>query len=251
MPMWKTGCAALCCAALLCAGAQARAAGIDPVRIATSDLPPLSLENTPGAPGALYEVVEEMARRAHVPVNIEFVPWKRAVYMTSSLPRTAIFPLTRSSERETQFRWLVRLYHEHFLFMALKGSRAFDLGNPPSSKARRIGILRGSVMIKVLRENGYKNIVEASTIDENLRFLKRGIVDAIFGDRAIYRAAISGREAQDYTMSEPMRTTTTWLGGSLDFPETDAALLQKAMKEMLEDGSYAQILKKYDLAPGP
>lgn len=250
MPMWTNGCAVVW-SALLGVTTFAQAAGIEPLRIATTSLPPLTYENTLAAPGALYEVVEEMARRAQVPASIEFVPWMRAVYMTTSLPRMGIFPLTRSSERETQFRWVVRLYHEHFLFMTLKRSKTFDVAEPALSKERRIGILRGSVVIKVLRENGYRHIVEASSIDESVRFLKRGIVDAVFGDRTIYRAATNGRAEHDYAMSEPLRTTTTWLGGSLDFPDADAALLQKAMKEMQDDGSYARILKKYDLTPAP
>lgn len=226
------------------------AATVEPIRIITSDLPPLSSATAPGAPGALHEIVTELLRRTHQKGTIEFVPWKRAIYLSTHLSRSAIFPLTRSPERETQYRWLARLYHEHFLFMSLKG-RQFDVTQPALGRQRRIGILRGSLMIKALRESGYSNIVEAATIDESLRFLRRGIVDAVFGDRAIYRASLDNSELGNFLMSEPMRTTTTWLGGSLDFSQADVAQFQKAMKEMTDDGSYAQILKKYQLAPGP
>lgn len=232
------------------AAAAAPAPAPAPIRITTSDLPPLSIESGPGSPGALHEIVAELLRRTRLAGHIEFVPWQRAIYLTGNLSRTAIFPLTRSPERETRYRWLARLYHEHFLFLSIKGRR-FDVTRPELDKERRIGVLRGSLMIKVLRENGYRNIVEAASIDESLRFLRRGIVDAVFGDRAIYRASLDGMAFDNYLMSEPMRSTTTWLGGSLDFSEADAALFQMAMKEMVEDGSYALILKKYKLAPGP
>lgn len=233
------------------AGAAAPAsASVAPIRITTSDLPPLSIATGPGSPGALHEIVAELLRRTRVPGHIEFVPWQRAIYLTGNLSRTAIFPLTRSPERETRYRWLARLYHEHFLFMSIKGRR-FDVTRPELDKERRIGVLRGSLMIKALRDSGYSNIVEAASVDESLRFLRRGIVDAVFGDRAIYRASLDGPEFGNYLMSEPMRTTATWLGGSLDFSEADAALFQRAMKEMTDDGSYALILKKYKLAPGP
>ncbi len=251
MPRWAERCATLCCAALLAATpAWARATSAAPIRILTSDLPPLSMEHTPAAPGALYEMVEELVRRAKVPANIEFVPWKRAVYLSTSVQRSAIFPLTRSAEREPQYRWLAQLYHEHFLFLALKGGN-FDVAEPVRHKQRRIGILRGSLMLAKLREAGYVNIVEASSVDESLRFLKRGIVDAVFGDRDIYRASLAGRMEQDYVSSTAMHTTTTWLAGSRDFTDADVLRFQKAMKDMVDDGSYAAILKRYDLAPGP
>lgn len=250
MSTWASRFAAVCCAALV-AAPPACAQAAAPIRIVTSDLPPLSMPSAPAAPGALYEVVEELVRRTRLPASIEFVPWKRALYLSAKLPRTAIFPLTRSSEREGQFRWLARLYHEQFLFMTLKGSKSFDVHEPGRYTGRRIGILRGSLMIKVLRESGYQNIVEASSVDEGIRFLKRGIVDAVFGDRAILLAMIDGRTRNDYALSDNVRTTTTWLGGSLDFTDADAAQFQKAMKEMTDDGTYAAILKKYDLAPGP
>ena len=240
--------AVLCCALLpvLPAGA----ARVEPIRISTSELPPFSMEAAAEGPGALREMVAELLRRTHVPASMEFVPWQRAIYLSTSQGRSAIFPLSRSPEREHQYRWLARLYHEQFLFMALKGGR-FDVRQPALGKQRRIGILRGALTVKELKADGYKHIVEASSVDENLRFLRRGIVDAVFGERAIYRAWLRAHNEGEYVMSEAQRTSATWLGGSLDFSDADAALFQKAMKDMVDDGSYAQILKKYDLPPGP
>jgi polar amino acid transport system substrate-binding protein len=250
MSMWARRFAGVCCAAILgIAPAHARATG-HAIRVATTDLPPLTMEATPAAPGALYEMVEELARRTRVQATIEFVPWKRALYLSTSQARTAVFPLTRSSEREHQFRWLAKLYHEHFLFMALRNGN-FDVAEPARSKQRRIGVLRGSLTAGWLKQSGYQNIVEASSVDEGMRFLKRGIVDAVFGNRALFRGTMQEGGGRDYRLSDTMRTTTTWLGGSLDFSEADAAHYQKAMKEMVDDGTYGAILKKYDLAPGP
>lgn len=250
MSKWARRFAWVCCTVLIGVGPAYANGASDTVRIATTELPPLTMENAPQAPGALYEIVEELARRAKVPVNIEFVPWKRALYLSTSLPRTAIFPLTRSAEREHQFRWLARLYHEHFQFIALKHGK-FDVAQPARGKELRIGVLRGSLTAGLLRESGYRNLVEASSVDECMRFLKRGIVDAVFANRSLFRATLKERIGREYLVSDTIRSTTTWLGGSLDFSEADAAHYQKAMKEMVDDGTYAAILKKYDLAPGP
>lgn len=236
--------------ALLAFAAHAGAAAPqEAIQVKTTLLPPMAMDTTPATPGAMVELVNELSRRARMPVEIGFVPWGRAMFLTMNLPRTAIFPLTRTAEREPQFRWLVRLYQESYVFIATRDGR-FDLRRPEAMKGKRIGVLRGSAMINELKAMGYLNLVESGSVIEGRRFLSTGIVDAMIGDRDIVRSSLKGLpEEALFFMSEPVRRTTTWLGGSLDFTERDAAVLQKAMKTMVDDGTYARILKKYGLTP--
>jgi polar amino acid transport system substrate-binding protein len=220
-----------------------------PLRIATSELPPFSMEHQPGSPGALVDMVKELNKRTGSPATIEFVPWRRALFLTASRPRSALFPLTRSPEREGQYRWLAPLYRETFVFLSRKDAN-FDNAHPERNKTRRIGMLRGSLMIKFLHDEGYPNVVEAASVEESLRFLRRGIVDAVCGDREILRAMLGKRFHSDYATSAPLRETTTWLGGSLDLTAADAGRYEQAMKDMIQDGSHARILKKYQLDVG-
>jgi polar amino acid transport system substrate-binding protein len=237
----------LCCAVMLgLSGGHGTACAAEPVRISTSELAPYSSERHPGDPGALYEMVDALARRAGFPATIEFVPWPRALFLATSRPRSAVFPLTRSPEREARYRWLAPLYHEDFIFLSLKNGK-FDSASPERNKGRRIGTLRGSLMIGYLHQLGYTNVVEAASVEEGMRFLRRGIVDAICGDREILRSLQGGRMHSDFAVSPTLRATTTWLGGSLDFSDAEAQRFEQAMKGMIEDGSYARILKKYQL----
>lgn len=244
--------AAILCIALgagwpapVCAGAPPAA-----VRISTSDMPPLAIEAAPAAPGAVHELVSELMRRSKMPARIDFVPWQRALFLTSKSTRSAVFPLTRTPERDGQFRWLVPLFEGSFVFMSLKNN-GFDVTRPSPARQPRIGVLRGSLMIKLLKSQGYQSIVEASTVDENVRMLRRGMVDAVAGERTIYRATLNRLFEHRYQVSEPVAVNGMWLAGSLDFSEADAALLQKGLKDMVDDGSYARILKKYEIAPVP
>ncbi len=250
-PLLRQISAALVVAALLQAPWLTRTALADgdPIRVATSDLPPLSMEHVPGKPGALHELVQELSRRTQIPLRVEFVPWQRGMFMATHLSRTAIFPLTRTSEREDQFRWLAKLYHERFIFLGMKGK--VDLSDIERLKPLRIGILRGSAQIKTLREMGFTHVIEASSVHEELRFLRGGMVSAIMGDTDIFRDSIKQDRypEADFIVSEPVRTTTTWLGGSLDISDAEEAAFQAAMKSMVDDGSYARILKAYDLTP--
>jgi polar amino acid transport system substrate-binding protein len=238
------------CALLASTALHGVAAPLEPIRVGTSELPPYATEDSEQAPGAIHEMVSELLRRTQTAAQIEYFPWRRALFLSTKLPRFAIFPLSRITEREHQYRWIVRLYHEHFVFMSLKDSQ-FDIRQPLKGKHRRIGLLRGTAMHASLKEMGYTNLVEAATVDECFRYLTTGIVDAVFGDREIVRNAKKDRKDGEFAMSDPVSSPTTWLGGSMDFTDAEIALFQKAMREMIADGSYAQILKKYELPPSP
>jgi polar amino acid transport system substrate-binding protein len=217
------------------------------LRIVTSELPPLAMEQGE-RPGALRELVNELCRRLRLVPEISFVPWKRAQFMTTHMNATAIFPLTRLPEREAQFRWLAPLYEERYAFLAPRG-RGFDVRRPQLMKAKRITMIRGSGLIAVLREMGYRNVIEARSVDEVHRFLQSAIADASFGETAIIRNSLRTRgQESDFDVGEPVSRTVAWLAGSLDFSAADAALYQKTMREMTADGSATRILKSYGLA---
>ncbi|QYF92723.1 transporter substrate-binding domain-containing protein [Massilia sp. PAMC28688] len=236
----------LCCCLLVLLPCLLRPAlAHAPVTVLTSELPPMAMAASPLGAGAQHEMVLELGRRTGIPFAVSFVPWRRAMLLSVSTPRTAIFPLTRSPEREARYRWLAPLYRETFLFLSLKGS-SFDAAAPERSKHLRIAILRGSLMVGAMQQQGYR-VVEASSVAEALRLLQRGIVHAVVGNRDIFIALLRGQRAERFVMSAPVRETATWLGGSLDFTEGDAALLQGAMKQMTADGTYAKILRKYKL----
>ena len=236
--------AAALCASLPSLAVPARRKSL---RIVTSELPPLAMENST-RPGALLEMVNELCRRLRLKPEVSFVPWKRALYLTNGTRATTIFPLTRLPEREAQFRWLTQLYEEQYTFLAPRG-RLFDVRHPQFMKDKRITLLRGSSLISVLREMGYRNIVEARSIEELHRFLVKDMADATFAETSVIRDLVrKHRSEDDFDVGEPVRKTPAWLAGSLDFTDADSALFQHAMKEMTADGTATRILKSYAMS---
>ena len=228
------------------AGARAEQA---PLHIVTAHLPPLVME--PGGdkqPGALRELVDALCRRLRVAPDIEFMPWRRALYVAARTPDTAIFPVTRLPERESQYRWLAPLYEENYILMAQQGSD-FDVHRPQDMTDRRIALLRGAAQSAILRELGFERLVEASSIDEVHRFLLAGMADAAFGERAIIHRSLEMRGAEkEFRLGRPVRSTTAWLAGSRDIGEPDAARWRAAMAELVADGTRKRIFRHYGLA---
>lgn len=236
----------LLCSLLACLTLPAFAG---PLRVVTSDLPPLSIEHANGQQGALVDIVTEVARRAGVPVQIQFVPWKRALFLVATVPNTAIFPLSRNAQREKSYRWITPLHYEKFVFVGAEGQAS--VADAVALRNRPIAILRGSVQMEHLKKLGYTQLIDTTTVQGGLRLVMLGIADAVFGDEDI----ISGT-AHTYfpdlrlSISPPMTTAETWLGGSPDMDDATAARLQAAMKAVVKDGTYARLLKNYGLRAG-
>lgn len=232
------------------AGADAEAEAGDrmPLHIVTADLPPLVMGPGNKQPGALHELVDALCKRLDVAPDIEFMPWRRALYVATTAPRTAIFPVTRLPEREAQYRWLAPLYEENYIFMAQKGGD-FDVQHLHNMKDRHIALLRGAAQAATLRELGFERLVEASSIDEVHRFLLTGMADAVFGERAIIHRSLQMRgDEKDFRLGRPVRSTTAWLAGSLDIGERDAGRWRAAMAALVADGTQKRIFRQYGLA---
>ncbi len=222
----------------------ARAATGKVLRIVTSHLPPWVIEG--GAqPGAAQELVTELLRRLSMQPKIDFVPWRRAQFLTTSQLAMAIFPLTRQADREERFRWLAPLYEENYIFLTANNSR-FNVKRIHEMKNSRIALLRGGAQIAMLQELGFKRLVEASSIDEVHRFLLGGMADASFGERNIIMNSLRTRgEVDDFVLSAPVRTTVAWLAGSRDFDDAQIRQFEAAMAEMVADGTHKRILNKH------
>jgi len=219
-----------------------------PLHIVTAHLPPLVM--TPGGeqPGALRELVDALCRRLDLAPSVDFMPWRRALYLATSMQHIAIFPLTRLLEREARFRWLAPLYEENYIFMAQNGG-GFDVERPQTMTGKRIALLRGAAQSAILRELGFRQLVEASSIDEIHRFLLAGMADAVFGERNIIHSSLRMRgEEKNFRLGAPVRSTSAWLAGSLDIGEAEARRYRTAMAELVADGTQERIFKQYGLA---
>ena len=233
---------------LLALALQGRADTLAPYQIVSGNLPPFTVEAGPNAPGALGVLVREMAERLGEAPPIQFYPWTRALSMVGTQPRTLILPLTRTAEREANYRWLVKLYRQQFVFIALRGT-AVNLDTLDVLRDLRIAVLRGSPNEGHLLGRNFKQVVPANSVLDMARMLERGMADAIYGGDAINLAVLAeyGIPRAQLQLSKPLDYGEIWLGGSLDIPESEALLWQNAMKQLVRDGVVRRTLARYGL----
>lgn len=229
-------------------GPAAAAAPVAPFHLSAGVLPPFANASEPGAPGALVELVQQIAAQVHADVDVKFYPWQRAVILPLNASRTVVLPLTRTAERESKYRWLVKLYQQNFVFVARAGTE-LNLRSTASLKDKRVAVLRGSPHLKYLKDLGFIQVFEASTSEELQRMLFRGIADAAYGSEVIHRTTLRQQGGDDKSLSYSPTVTSgeIWLGGSFDFSDAEALEMQRAMEALRANGTLARILKKYGL----
>ena len=226
----------------------AGAAPAEPLRVVAADLPPYAVAQGGASPGLLVELVQELARRLGTPVTVEFYPWQRALAMATVLPRIAVLPVTRTPERETLYRWLVKLHQQNFVFVALRGGA--DVRDLTALRRQRLVVLRGSPHKRVLQELDFVDVAECSTVRECMRMVKKGIADATYGGEDIHRnaAGADGHREAEFDFSPAFRSGDIWLAGSLDLSEEDGRKWRAALEAARADGALARMLRKYGLA---
>jgi polar amino acid transport system substrate-binding protein len=222
------------------------------LRIVTGDLPPFAIEGKAQRPGVLVELVEELLRRGGQPAKVEFFPWARAMQMaTSGTPRIAILPLTRTPEREPRFQWLLKLYVQHFVF--INRSDRPPVQSLEQARGLRLTVLRASPNLAQLQRHGFdeQRIVQASSVEDMLRLLERGHVDAIYGGDVINMDKVrgSGRDPARFQVGMTLESGEVWLAASGGVEPAELERLREAHQSMLRDGSIERLFRTYGIRP--
>lgn len=239
---------------LLSCGLALADSQIAPLRIVTGDLPPFAVDGPGDRPGVLVELVEELLRRAGLHTRVEFYPWARAMQMAAEQPRVAILPLTRTQEREPRYQWLVKLYVQHFVFI----TRA---GDPPvktveQARQMKVTVLRGSPNLAQLQRHQFNEslIAQANSVEDMLRLLDKGLVEAIYGGDAVNMDKVRSSKNRDparYHVGMRLESGEVWLAGSSGFDDADRQRLRAAHQTMLKDGSIEKLFAAYNIKPSP
>lgn len=211
----------------------------------TFQIPPASVAETPGVDqGLVYEIVSEMARRVGHTGLIEFLPWGEAQRIARTQPNIGILALTRTPERENQYRWLARIVTDDLI---LVGGQGIDVSSLDKVRDRPVGVLARSGAEALLRERGFTRIKPQPEEWMNARLMQQRRIDAwlaprlmvLFGWREI------GGDATTLNIGQLVRRSPIYFAASRDVPEAEAERWRSAFAQVRGDGTYDRILASY------
>ncbi len=217
----------------------------------TENLAPLNFQDGVEVRGFSVELLRKMAAAAGLPLELQVLPWQRAMQMAETQPTSVLFSLTRTPEREAQFQWVGPIAPRRVLIYRLAKRRDLSLTQLNELGQRRIGVVRDSAADILLQAAGLKPGIELEHgLDDatNVRKLLASRMEFVV--LLDWAAAWAMRQHKlDYSTLQPVMaldvTRSYWYGLR---PEAELAVtrrLQAALDAMRRDGRYEQLRQRY------
>ena len=96
-----------------------------------------------------------MAQRVGHPGRIEFLPWAAAQRIAKTEPDIGILALTRTPEREKEYRWIAKILTDDLIVV---GGQGIDVSALDKVRDRPTGVLAGSGAEALLKGRGFTRI---------------------------------------------------------------------------------------------
>lgn len=206
----------------------------------SGEVPPYLWRGAKGPEGYAFEVFQRVIQQAEVAAELRFFPWARALRMLEAREAHAALVITRTPEREAQFRWLFPVGSFRFAIV----TRAAD--GPVSSDIaaltqRRVGSMRASVSRGMLAAAGAKHVVEGKDYPELLALLQRGFVEAVIGPDTVMRTLKS--EGLRLTVLDQGHDLYAAAGAAM--PDEQVQRLRAVYQHLVESGAIAQLRRRH------
>jgi len=222
-----------------------------------ADLPPFIWQEDGRPKGYANDIIEAMSKKLGRRADISFYPWARAVKMTGDGPSYGVFPLARTPDREANFRWLVPLAKVKYVFLgrretAAKGAGP-DLEDLASLRTHRIGVLRGSPIIRNLKASQFQKIIEARSYKELLDLLLMDMLDAVYAGDVMIWASVeqSGHARSEFRSGTSLGEANLYPAASLQLDDEEQGHWMRAYDMILRDGTVSRLQKKYSIGKRP
>lgn len=221
---------------------------VQAVTLLAGEVPPYVIRPQQGAPtGMAVEVIEEAARRLREPIQIELMPFARAIQEAQHRSRVLLLPPVRSPDREAMLQWIVPLLDEAFVLASDQHYHPAPLRLDEKSPLK-IGVLRHSLSHNLLQELGVTSLDIVTTERNNADKLALGRIQAWAAawNTIRYAQQEAGLRLSELVKGATLAKMPLYLAASPDFPLQEARRWHDVIQGMRADGNLARILHQYD-----
>ncbi|MFZ6760055.1 substrate-binding periplasmic protein [Undibacterium sp. Ji50W] len=227
---------------------QAQSAAVEPIRWVTAEFPPFIWLQQNVPQGYAYELITAMSNQLGRQPALTFYPWSRVVKMSKEGKSYGLFPLARTPDRETSFKWLVPLSKVNYSFFGHHtGKISIEKASLEQLRGMRIGILRGSSLEKDLQARNFRHIQYEKNYQDLLKMLSLGGIDAIYAGYPMLISAIEeyGFRLEDFHTGVTLGSAELYLASSLGLHEQEEKAWKTAYETLLKDGTVIKLKNKY------
>lgn len=229
----------------------------EPLHVVTLDAPPMVVATESGITGLAAELANEGLKRAGYLPDIELMPWKRAVFMAKEGRVDALFYAVFNKERDYYFYYPnVPLFQIEIVALKRMHNKLEIDPDADNLDRWRIGIGRGysygPKVEKFIDKAGFRRVELTASNDINVTKLLENRVDIVLVDRALGRYFIEkySKKLEFVTNSSGELVILDSRSAYLVFSkktrtQRDAERFSEALRSMMADGTYDEILSRY------
>ncbi|UGQ47955.1 substrate-binding periplasmic protein [Massilia endophytica] len=241
--------ARLCSLLVLAAAGHALAAPPREVQVFTDyDEHSLVIDETGNPQGCLLDVVAELMRRAGNRSPVQILPWSRALHLTRTTAYAALFPVTRTAEREAQFRWVGPLSFEVAGLYRRRGRQPQVSDLEAAKHLRAIAVTHSWYQHELLAGKGFRNLEVLTTQEQGIRMLLAGRVDLLAADSSTLLGSLRniGHTMEELDLAFVFWRGSNYLAFAPQTPTAEVARWQAALERMKADGTMRALSARWE-----
>jgi len=215
---------------------------------ACNEFPPYKMQNSAsGLPGFDVEFLDEAFKRVGISLQIQFMPWKRALVSAKQGKIDGVCSCSKTKDREGYLEFSEPLGKASAGLFSLTARNYPKLQNIEEIGPLSVGTIAGYNLLNNLEAAHIKNAVKLDTERQGLSMLLKGRIDYYYSYKAPAQYYLTTLERTEEVSYHELSSTDYFVCFSKVLPGT-TELLKKfntGLAEIKADGTYNKILDKY------
>jgi polar amino acid transport system substrate-binding protein len=215
--------------------------------VSTDEAFPYSFRKNKEMDGMVFEIAKTLADRIGYQLNVEVLPWTRALLTARDQASTLIFSVVKTPAREPQYYWIGPVASSEIWLFKLASRSDITVRNVEDLKKYIVGDIASNATVPLFEKLGVK-VDTAPSKKSNCLKLKMGRVDLIpfdpYGVDDFLRACDIQASSIEKTIYMP-RQTELYLAIGKKTPPELVNQLNAGFAQMVSDKTLSKIVAKW------
>ncbi len=219
------------------------------IKIVTEDFPPYNYEEKGEITGLSTTVVRAVLKELGTDCKIGLYPWAKAYNTALEQENVLIYSILRIGEREKLFKWVGEIAVSEMYFFKLKERADIKIASLDDAKKYVIGVTRETAPHQYLSSKGFE-LKEVDSRDElSIRKLVNRRIDLMpyYDIPFLHKVKSLGYAPEQFEKVYFLEDASEKLYMAFGAKTSDTVVekFAKALEKIKADGTYEDILKKY------
>lgn len=202
--------------------------------------------------GIISQIATEALMLSGNDLDIELVPWSRALAMIQSQKKDLLIGAWYTEERNAYLRYSEPIYESEIAFVSHE-NKSFKYSGLESLRGLSVGTLPNYTYSPHFLAATHFNKVEAHDLVTNLKNVVNGRLDATLDDRFVLQHVIrqlpSASQSKLVIIDPTFIKKNIYIAANRDDPRSEEliGLINKGVLKLKRSGRYLEILNEYNL----